>query len=171
MSTLRSLNTSSILRPFQNLCLGVSAVLSCCVFGPTLGLPFILHGAMVPDANIIDIFGEPPEGLDLQEYNLWRSEVGLIVLICVAIVSVALRYAARTLQRAGFKADDYFMILGLVGLSPSKPRIALIGKSSNGGLFQGLSVGTSILVAVCKLSPVPGQSLSTGRKKIKSRGS
>lgn len=62
----------------------------------------------------MDLFGEPPEGLDLDEDNVWRSDVGLIILICLAVVSVVLRHAARFLQKAGLKADDYFMILAVV---------------------------------------------------------
>lgn len=68
------------------------------------------------DADIVAYFGEPPEGLDLEEDNVWRSYVGLIILICVAILSVVLRYVARFLQKAGLKADDYLMILAVVCL-------------------------------------------------------
>lgn len=85
-------------------------------FGPTFR-PSVLHSAMAIDATIIKLFGEPPDDLDLLEVSMWRSEWGLIALICIAIVSVILRYAARTVQKAGFRADDYFMILGLVCFS------------------------------------------------------
>lgn len=69
---------------------------------------------MAIDANILALFGEPPEGLDLEENNVWRSDLGLNILIALAVVSVVLRYAARFLQKAGFKADDYLMILAVV---------------------------------------------------------
>lgn len=71
---------------------------------------------MAIDANIAALFGEPPAGLDLDENNVWWSDLGLVILICVAILSVVLRHAARFVQKAGLKADDYFMILAVVRL-------------------------------------------------------
>lgn len=68
------------------------------------------------DADIVALFGEPSEGLDLDEDNVWRSELGLTILICLAILSVVLRHAARFLQKAGLKADDYLMIVAVVRL-------------------------------------------------------
>lgn len=82
---------------------------------------------MAIDANILAQFGEPPEGLDLEETDMWRSDVGLYILIALAVVSVLLRYVARFLQKAGFKADDYFMILAVVRVGRGRVRQASRG--------------------------------------------
>lgn len=69
---------------------------------------------MTLDANIVSIFGQPPDGLDLTENKATHYSQGLLILTCVGVASVISRFTARLVQKAGFKADDYFIILALV---------------------------------------------------------
>lgn len=74
---------------------------------------------MTVDANIIDLFGPVPDGLDLSESNATHMDVGIITLIVVALVSVVLRFGARFVQKAERKSDDYLMIVALVRIACS----------------------------------------------------
>lgn len=73
---------------------------------------------MAVDVNILNKFGDVPDGIDLKEDNAQNMDVINIALIVVALVSVVLRFGARFVQKAGFKADDYFVIGALVRMLP-----------------------------------------------------
>lgn len=71
------------------------------------------------DANIVDLFGPLPEGIDLEENYADTTDMANIALIAIALLSVILRFGARAVQKAGFKADDYLVIVALVSASTS----------------------------------------------------
>lgn len=71
---------------------------------------------MTIDAGITDTFGEVPEGIDLSANNAKYSDAGITALISVSLLSIVLRFGARIIQKAGFKADDYFIVGALVCL-------------------------------------------------------
>lgn len=69
---------------------------------------------MAVDVHIVDLFGPVPDGIDLSENNAKNMDVGNLALISIALLSVILRFGARFVQKAGFKADDYLVLLALV---------------------------------------------------------
>lgn len=69
---------------------------------------------MAVDAGIVDLFGPVPAGIDLSEHYAKNADAANIALIAIAFVSVVLRFGARFVQKAGLKADDYFVLAALV---------------------------------------------------------
>lgn len=70
---------------------------------------------MAVDVNIVRVFGPMPDGIDLTENRAKHMDEGNIALIVLALLAVVLRFWARFVQQAGFKADDYLVALALVG--------------------------------------------------------
>ncbi|KAK2611667.1 hypothetical protein N8I77_004997 [Diaporthe amygdali] len=66
------------------------------------------------DAAVIDQFGQPPPGIDLSEVHMPGTDIGVIVLVAVATLSVILRLGSRLVQDAGLRADDYLIIVALI---------------------------------------------------------
>lgn len=69
---------------------------------------------MTIDAAVIDQFGQPPPGIDLSEVHMPGTDIGVIVLVAVATLSVILRLGSRLVQDAGLRADDYLIIVALI---------------------------------------------------------
>ncbi|KAG8156608.1 hypothetical protein KVR01_013559 [Diaporthe batatas] len=69
---------------------------------------------MTIDAAVIEQFGPPPPGIDLSEVQMPGTDLGVIVLVAVATLSVLLRLGSRLVQEAGLRADDYLIIAALV---------------------------------------------------------
>lgn len=69
---------------------------------------------MAVDAGIVALFGPVPSGVDLNENYTKNADAANIALIAIAFVSVLLRFGARFVQKAGLKADDYFVLAALV---------------------------------------------------------
>lgn len=72
---------------------------------------------MEPNANIVELFGPPPDGLDVAESSVAQNNAAVIVLAVLASVAVALRMVARFLQGHNLKADDWAILFSLVSLS------------------------------------------------------
>ncbi|KAK2017652.1 hypothetical protein LZ32DRAFT_635239 [Colletotrichum eremochloae] len=78
---------------------------------------------MKPDADIVLLFGPPPDGLDINESNVAQNNAAVIILAVLAFLAVVLRLVARYLQRNQLKADDWTIVFSLflvgatVGLS------------------------------------------------------
>lgn len=66
------------------------------------------------DPFVIDMFGPPPEGMDLSEIFMPGADALVISLGCIAALSVLLRFTARHVQNAGLEADDYLIVFALV---------------------------------------------------------
>lgn len=77
-----------------------------------LGSPDV-NCAMTIDAAVIEQFGQPPPDIDLSEVQMPGTEIGVIVLVAVATLSVLLRLGSRLVQDAGLRADDYLIIAAL----------------------------------------------------------
>lgn len=69
---------------------------------------------MAVDVHIVDLFGPVPDGMDLSEDNARHLDEGNLALIAIALLSVILRFGARLVQKAGFRADDYLVLVALV---------------------------------------------------------
>ncbi|KAH8204966.1 hypothetical protein TruAng_000849 [Truncatella angustata] len=66
------------------------------------------------DPLILAVFGPPPDGINLNENQRFGHDVSVVVLLVIATVGVALRLAARIVQKSGLKADDYAIIVALM---------------------------------------------------------
>lgn len=73
---------------------------------------------MAVDPLIVAVFGPAPVGLDLSGDRRPGDNAAVIVLIAIATIAVALRIVVRFMQQSSFKADDYVIMLALVGLIP-----------------------------------------------------
>jgi hypothetical protein len=70
--------------------------------------------AMTEEIPITAIFGPVPDGLDLAEDQRLGHNVSVAALLIIATIGVALRIAARVVQKSGLQADDYLIIVALV---------------------------------------------------------
>lgn len=70
---------------------------------------------MALDPVVFDIFGPPPEGIDLSETYSPAANAIAIISACIAGLSVLSRFTSRYLQNASYEADDYVMVFSLVG--------------------------------------------------------
>lgn len=70
---------------------------------------------MEVDPIVLATFGPPPPGIDLAA----KQETAIIVVALVstafATIALVLRIWARNFQRFGMMADDYLMVVALVG--------------------------------------------------------
>ncbi|WYZ40792.1 hypothetical protein EsH8_IV_001133 [Colletotrichum jinshuiense] len=82
---------------------------------------------MEPNANIVELFGPPPDGLDVAESSVAQNNAAVIVLAVLASVAVALRMVARFLQGHNLKADDWAILFSLLLVG------ATVGLSIAGG--------------------------------------
>ncbi|KAE9575459.1 hypothetical protein CGMCC3_g8471 [Colletotrichum fructicola] len=84
---------------------------------------------MEPNADIVAVFGPPPDGIDIAESSVAQNNAAVIVLAVLASAAVALRILSRFLQGHDLKADDWAIVgsLLLVG--------ATVGLSIAGGTF------------------------------------
>ena len=71
---------------------------------------------MEVDPIVLAVFGPPPEGMDLTEDQSVANTVASVVCLFLAIVAMGLRLWARSIQNFGIKADDWLIIVALVGL-------------------------------------------------------
>ena len=69
---------------------------------------------MAVDPAIVAVFGAPPSSLDLTDSRVSVDNAVAGVILCLAVVSVLLRFVARHLLRNPLKADDWVIILALV---------------------------------------------------------
>lgn len=69
--------------------------------------------AMTEEIPITAIFGPVPDGLDLAEDQRLGHNVSVAALLIIATIGVALRIAARVVQKSGLQADDYLIIVAL----------------------------------------------------------
>ncbi|OBR14431.1 Pth11-like integral membrane protein [Colletotrichum higginsianum IMI 349063] len=82
---------------------------------------------MEPNADIVQIFGPPPDGLDISESSVVQNNAAVIVLAVLASLAVVLRLMARYLQGHNLKADDWAIIASLILVG------ATVGLSIAGG--------------------------------------
>ncbi|KAJ9149249.1 Pth11-like integral membrane protein [Pleurostoma richardsiae] len=66
------------------------------------------------DPFIVAIFGPPPAGLDLSENTASQDKGAVISMFILAAIFVALRFAARIVQRSTPHWDDWVIVLALV---------------------------------------------------------
>ncbi|KAF4838616.1 Satratoxin biosynthesis SC1 cluster protein 4 [Colletotrichum tropicale] len=84
---------------------------------------------MEPNADIVAVFGPPPDGIDIAESSVAQNNAAVIVLAVLASAAVALRILSRFIQGHDLKADDWAIVgsLLLVG--------ATVGLSIAGGTY------------------------------------
>ncbi|KAH9238752.1 hypothetical protein K456DRAFT_1746701 [Colletotrichum gloeosporioides 23] len=84
---------------------------------------------MEPNADIVAVFGTPPDGIDIAESSVAQNNAAVIVLAVLASAAVALRILSRFVQGHVLKADDWAIVgsLLLVG--------ATVGLSIAGGTY------------------------------------
>lgn len=87
------------------------ALLFCLLHAATHG---VLILKMEPNADIVQMFGPPPDGLDISESSVVQNNAAVIVLAVLASLAVVLRLMARYLQGHNLKADDWAIIASLV---------------------------------------------------------
>lgn len=68
---------------------------------------------MTQEIPITAIFGPAPSDLDLGEDQRLGHNVSVAALLIIATIGVALRIAARVVQKSGLKADDYAIVVAL----------------------------------------------------------
>lgn len=69
---------------------------------------------MAVDPAIVAIFGEPPDDIDLTDSRVQQDNAVVIFILCLAVISVVLRFVARRVLRNSLMADDWVIILALV---------------------------------------------------------
>lgn len=79
--------------------------------GPGLAL---IAMAITVDPVILAAFGEPPEGIDLEERLVVNHNVAVSVSLGLAVAAVALRLYVRRLKGARMWLDDYAIIFSTV---------------------------------------------------------
>lgn len=70
---------------------------------------------MALDPVVLNIFGPPPEGMDLSETYSPAANAIAVISACIAGLSVLSRFTSRYLQNASYEADDYLMVFSFVG--------------------------------------------------------
>lgn len=86
--------------------------------GPGLAL---IAMAIAVDPVILAAFGEPPEGLDLEERRVVNHNVAVCVSLGIAVAAVALRLYVRRLKGARLWFDDYAIIFSTVSFVYQPP--------------------------------------------------
>lgn len=69
---------------------------------------------MEPNADIVAVFGPPPDGIDIAESSVVQNNAAVIVLAVLASAAVALRILSRFVQGHDLKADDWAIVGSLV---------------------------------------------------------
>ncbi|RAL00830.1 uncharacterized protein BO80DRAFT_407194 [Aspergillus ibericus CBS 121593] len=69
---------------------------------------------MAVDPAIVAIFGSPSAGLNLADTRVSVDNAVAGVLLCLAFISVGLRFVARRILRNPLRADDWIIILALL---------------------------------------------------------
>nr|XP_001398613.2 hypothetical protein ANI_1_1100164 [Aspergillus niger CBS 513.88] len=84
---------------------------------------------MAVDPAIVAIFGEPPDDIDLTDSRVQQDNAVVIFILCLAVISVVLRFVARRVLRNSLMADDWVIILALVFICTTS------GLSISGGFY------------------------------------
>jgi hypothetical protein len=70
---------------------------------------------MAVDPAILAVFGPVPAGVDLAESHVSVNNGAVIAMLCLSTVAVILRFVARVTLRNALMADDWAIIIALVG--------------------------------------------------------
>nr|XP_036586768.1 pth11-like integral membrane protein [Colletotrichum truncatum]KAF6797325.1 pth11-like integral membrane protein [Colletotrichum truncatum] len=84
---------------------------------------------MEPNGDIVEVFGPPPDGLDIFESSVAQNNAAVIILAVLASAAVGLRILARCLQGSSLKADDWTIIISLLLVG------ATVALSIAGGIY------------------------------------
>ncbi|BCR98090.1 uncharacterized protein AKAW2_31409S [Aspergillus luchuensis] len=84
---------------------------------------------MAVDPAIVAIFGEPPDNIDLTDSRVQQDNAVVIFILCLAVISVVLRFVARRVLHNSLMMDDWVIILALVFICTTS------GLSISGGFF------------------------------------
>ncbi|TDZ24231.1 hypothetical protein Cob_v003248 [Colletotrichum orbiculare MAFF 240422] len=84
---------------------------------------------MEANAEIVQVFGPPPDGLDVTESSVSQNNAAVITLAVLASAAVALRLMARFLQGHQLRPDDWAVIVSLLLVG------ATVGLSILGGSY------------------------------------
>lgn len=69
------------------------------------------------DPRIVAFAGPLPPGLDLEADTATSDRAAIIAILILALIAVALRFAARTVQHTKIHWDDWIIVLGMVFVS------------------------------------------------------
>lgn len=69
---------------------------------------------MALDATILAIFGEPPDGIDLDEQIVTAYNIVVIVALVVAAIFVGLRFYVRNMKGSNLWWDDWTIVFSVV---------------------------------------------------------
>ncbi|KAJ5660866.1 uncharacterized protein N7484_000238 [Penicillium longicatenatum] len=70
---------------------------------------------MTVDPAIEALFGPPPSNINLNDTSVGNNNRGVIAMLCVAALAVITRFITRITFRNPILADDYIIIIALVG--------------------------------------------------------
>ncbi|TPR01322.1 Oxidoreductase family, NAD-binding Rossmann fold protein [Aspergillus niger] len=108
---------------------------------------------MAVDPAIVAIFGEPPDDIDLTDSRVQQDNAVVIFILCLAVISVVLRFVARRVLRNSLMADDWVIILALVFICTTS------GLSISGGFYGAgkhvWAISVTKLVTLFKVSSTP----------------
>lgn len=106
---------------------------------------------MTQDPAIIALFGPPPSNIDLTASDVSVNDGAVIALLCLAAISVVLRFTARILLRNALMTDDWAIIAALVSFTvvSSQYRPHLLTKCSFAKVCISASTGLSIAGKRC----------------------
>lgn len=115
-----------------------------------------------PNPVMVQIFGEPPEGLELTQSTSTRDTAATIALMVLAVIALLLRFLARRLQQSGLKMDDWTIILALVRLSIIREKTYHVNTTPTdtnfyAQAFIGGTVGISIASGLPELVHLLGE--------------
>ncbi|RGP69226.1 pth11-like integral membrane [Fusarium longipes] len=66
------------------------------------------------DPRIIAFAGPPPADIDLNADTASSDRAAIIAVLILALLAIALRFAARTIQRTKVHMDDWIIVLGMI---------------------------------------------------------
>lgn len=73
---------------------------------------------IMKDPKVWTKFGPPPPGINLSD-DARAEHVAILVMVCVAAFFIAVRLILRCILKDRLKADDWAIILALVGTAGS----------------------------------------------------
>ncbi|KAF5679227.1 Pth11-like integral membrane [Fusarium heterosporum] len=84
---------------------------------------------MVPfiDPQIIAFAGPPPVQIDLNTSTAISDRAAIIAVLILAVLAIALRFAARSIQRTKLYWDDWAIVLSMI-LVGGTASLAIVGK-------------------------------------------
>ncbi|GKU22926.1 unnamed protein product [Fusarium langsethiae] len=101
------------------------------------------------DPNIVAIFGQPPQGLDLNQQQITTYNIVTCIILGIAFAVVALRFYVRNMKSAQLEMDDWAVLVSLFCAAVTVSMTILAGQHGSGAHVWSIKIMT--LVEVFKI--------------------